>query len=115
MWILEGIEYDEQTKRFKVTAVFGVHKDRNWGMAHLHQLGYLNGKLFDEGIDAAEYRAFVMRLFDVTGRAPVVDEYIHTNYLARLALADVKELKHKLEDIKDICDGDSDILNIIGE
>lgn len=50
VWILEGIEYDEQTKRFKVTAVFGVHKDRNWGMAHLHRLGYLNGKLFDKPV-----------------------------------------------------------------
>ena len=50
VWILEGVEYDEQTKRFKVTAVFGVHKDRNWGMAHLHQLGYLNGKLFDKPV-----------------------------------------------------------------
>lgn len=48
VWILEGIEYDEQNKRFKVTAVFGVHKDRNWALAHLHQLGYLNGKLFSK-------------------------------------------------------------------
>ena len=50
VWVLEGIVYDERTKRFKVTAVFGVHKDRNWGMAHLHQLGYLNGKLFDKPV-----------------------------------------------------------------
>ena len=84
-----------------------------------------------ESIDAAEYRAFVMRLFEAVGK-PVVDEYIHTNYLALHVLEDVKELKRqndrgityvrrmreleqKLEDIKNICDGDSDILNIIGE
>ena len=48
VWILEGVEYCEAEKRFKVTAVFGVHKDRNWGMAHLHQLGYLNGTLFNK-------------------------------------------------------------------
>lgn len=53
-------------------------------------------------------------------------------YLAKMVLEDVKELKRqndrgityvrrmreleqKLEDIKNICDGDSDILNIIGE
>lgn len=50
VWILEGIEYDERDKRFKVTAVFGVHKSRSWGMAHLHRLGFLNGKLFDKPV-----------------------------------------------------------------
>lgn len=84
-----------------------------------------------EGVDAAEYRAFIMRLYEAIDK-PVIDDYIHTDYLARQMLEEVKDLKkqndrgvkyvkrmreleQKLEDIKDICDGDSDILNIIGE
>ena len=51
VWVLEGIEYDEKTKKIKVTAVFGVHKDRNLGLAHLHRLGYPNGKLLGTVID----------------------------------------------------------------
>ena len=84
-----------------------------------------------EGADAAEYRAFVMRLFEAIGK-PTVEEIVSTQYLAKVVLEDVKELKRqndrgityvrrmreleqKLEDIKNICDGNSDVLNIIGE
>lgn len=51
VWVLEGIEYDEETKKIKTVAVFGVHKDRNRGLAHLHRLGYLKGKLLGTVID----------------------------------------------------------------
>ena len=51
VYVLEGVEYDKDAKKINVVAVYGVHKDRSWAMAHLHSLGYLNGKLLGEVID----------------------------------------------------------------
>lgn len=51
VWVLEGITYDESAKKIETTAIYGVHKDRNMGMAHLHALGFLKGKLLGKVID----------------------------------------------------------------
>lgn len=57
----------------------------------------LSGKdFYVEGIDAAEYRAFVMKLFEVVGK-PVVEEIISTQYLAKMVLEEVKDKVKLLE------------------